>query len=159
MPKSVQTLGWGAFSCVPEIEVYDSIDPDAGEAEKGIDIDNGAPNSLVGYIGIGPANAVWECAANHNWVDYTITVRSAQTDEIKYKVWMGANSSQRDYYCFLSSAWGHNATFAFSELDEFFPKIRGKENKLQVAKYRLEYPYELSDAAKTKYKAYVKKNS
>lgn len=159
LPKSVKTLGWGAFSCVPEIEVYDSIDPDAKEADKGIDTVNGRPNSMVGYVGMGPALAMWKCAANHRWIDYTITVRSAETDEIKYKVWMGADDSQRDYYCFLSSAWGHNATFAFRQLDEFFPKIRGKENKLQVAKYRLEYPCELSDSARTKYEKYVKKNS
>lgn len=159
LPRSVRTLGWGAFSCVPEIEVYDSIDPEASDADKKIDTCNGRPNSMVGYIGMGPANAMWECAANHRWVNYTIVVRSAETGEIKYKVWMGADGSQRDYYCFLSSGWGHNATFAFEQLDEFFPKIRGKENKLQVAEYRLEYPYELSETAKSKYEAYVKKNS
>ena len=159
LPKSVRTLGWGAFSGVPEIEVYDSIDPKAGDASSGIDTCNGNPNSMVGYIGMGPAWAMWECAANHHWVNYTIVVRSSKTDDIKYKVWMGADGSQRDYYCFLSSGWGHNATFAFKQLDEFFPKIRGKENKLQVAQYRLEYPYELTEAAKSKYEAYVKKNS
>ena len=159
LPRSVRTLGWGALSCIPEIEVYDSIDPEASDADKKIDTCNGRPNSMVGYIGMGPANAMWECAANHRWVNYTIVVRSAETGEIKYKVWMGADGSQRDYYCFLSSGWGHNATFAFEQLDEFFPKIRGKENKLQVAEYRLEYPYELSETAKSKYEAYVKKNS
>lgn len=159
LPKSVRTLGWGAFSCVPEIEVYDSIDPEAGDASEGIDTINGNPNSMVGYIGMGPAVAMWMCAANHRWANYTIVVRSAETDEIKYKVWMGADGSQRDYYCFLSSGWGNNATFAFDQLDEFFPKIRGKENKLKVAQYRLEYPYELSETAKAKYEAYVKKNS
>ena len=159
LPKSVRTLGWGAFSCVPEIEVYDSIDPEAKDAGKAIDTMNGRPNSLVGYIGMGPANAMWECAANHKWVNYTIVVKSAETGEVKYKVWMGADGSQRQYYCFLSSAWGHNATFAFAQLDEFFPKIRGAEHKLQVAQYRLEYPCELSDEAKKKYEAYVKKNA
>lgn len=159
LPKSVRTLGWGAFSCVPEIEVYDSIDPEAGDASKEIDTMNGYPNSLVGYIGMGPADAMWECAANHKWVNYTIVVKSAETDEVKYKVWMGADGSQRQYYCFLSSAWGRNATFAFAQLDEFFSKIRGAEHKLQVAQYRLEYPYDLSDEAKAKYEAYVKKNS
>ncbi len=159
VPKSVRTLGWGAFSCVPVIEVYDSIDPDAQDADKAIDIANGNPNSMVGYIGMGPAWAMWQCAANHRWVNYTIVVRSSDTNEIKYKVWMGADDSQRDYYCFLSSAWGHNATFAFSSLDEFFPKIRGKENKVQVAKFRLKYPTELSENAKLKYESYVKKYS
>lgn len=159
LPKSMKTLGWGAFSCIPEIEVYDTIDPEAKDASRGIDTTNGYPNSMVGYVGMGPANAMWQCAANHKWVNYTIVVRSAETEEIKYKVWMGAESSQRQYYCFLSSAWGHNATFAFAQLDEFFPKIRGAEHKLQVAQYRLEYPYELSDEAKAKYETYVKRNS
>lgn len=159
LPKSVKTLGWGAFSCVPEIEVYDTIDPDAKDASEKIDTVNGSPNSLVGYIGMGPANAMWQCAANHKWVNYTITVKSAETDDVKYKVWMGADGSQRQYYCFLSSAWGHNATFAFKQLDEFFSKIRGADHKLQVAQYRVAYPYDLTDEARKKYEAYIKKNA
>lgn len=155
VPRSVKTLGWGAFSCVPEISVYDSIDPDAQDCYAAIDTCNGEPNSLLGYIGIGPAYAIWTCAANHRWVDYSITVLSSETGEIKYKVWMGADASQRVYYCMLSSAWGHNATFAFEKLDEFFPKIRGAEHKLQVAQYRLAYPVELTDKAKKKYEDYV----
>ena len=159
LPKSVRTLGWGAFSLVPEIEVYDSIDPDAKPADKGIDISNGSPNSLVGYIGIGPAWAMWECAANHRWANYTIVVRASDTDQIKYKVWMGADETQRNYYCFLSSGWGCNATFAFDYLDEFFPKIIGIGNKIKVAQYILEYPYELSNENREKYEKYLKKNS
>lgn len=159
LPKSVRTLGWGAFSCVPEIELYDSIDPSADEADKGIDTINGNPNSMVGFVGIGPAFAMWECAANHKWVNYTIIVKSVETDEIKYKVWMGADSTRRDDYCFLSSAWGHNATFAFKQLDERFSNIRGTEHKLKIANYRLEYPIDLSDGACAKYQSYVKRYS
>ncbi len=158
VPKSVKTLGCGAFSCIPVIEVYDSVDPDAQDADKAIDTVNGRPNSMVGYIGIGPAWAQWDCAANHRWADYTVVVRSSETDEIKYKVWMGA-TSQREYYCFLSSAWGRNATFAFRQLDDFFPKILGEEHKLKVAEYRLEYPIELTDKTKAKYEAYIERYS
>ena len=159
LPKSVRTLGWGAFSCIPEITVYDSIDPDAKPMDSMIDIINGRPNSMVGYIGMGPARAMWECAANHVWVDYTIIVKSSETEDIKYKVWMGADKTQREYYCFLSSAWGNNATFAFKELDARFHKIRGKHHKIQVAKYRLEYPYDLSVEAKEKYEKFLKNNA
>lgn len=158
LPKSVRTLGWGTFSCVPEIELYDSIDPDAKDASEGIDTLNGNPNSLVGFIGIGPASAMWECAANHRWVNYTIIVKSAKTDEIKYKVWMGADRTQRNYYCFLSSAWGHNATFAFERLDEYFPHIRGDEHKRKIAEYRLAYPVDLTEDARAKYESYLNKH-
>lgn len=145
LPKSVRTVGSGAFSGVTEIEIYDSIDPGAKNADACIDWIDGDPNSLVGVIG-------------DRWTDYTITVKSADTDEIKYKVWMGADETQRDYRCFLSSAWGHNATFAFEKLDQFFSGIRGKHHKLQVALYRLAYPWNLSADAKAKYESYVKKN-
>jgi hypothetical protein len=100
---------------------------------------------------------MWACAANHQWWDYTITVRSAQTDEIKYSVWMGADPTQRQYYCFLSSAWGKNATFRFAELDAFFPKIRGTHHKVKVAKLRLQYPVDLNDEMKKKYESYLSK--
>ena len=157
LPKSVKTIGWGILTGCKEIEVYDSIDDTAEDCDKGIDMINGTPNSLVGYIGIGHAWAMWACAANHQWWDYTITVRSAQTDEIKYSVWMGADPTQRQYYCFLSSAWGKNATFRFAELDAFFPKIRGTHHKVKVAKLRLQYPVDLNDEMKKKYESYLSK--
>lgn len=155
LPKSTRTVGWGAFSRASEIEIYDSIDPDAGEANKEIDDVNGYPNSTVGYIGIGPTHGNWKCASNHRWRNYTIVVKSTETNKIKYKVWMGADSDQRNYYSFLSSGWGHNATFAFEYLDKFFPNIVGDNNKLRVARYRLEYPYELSETAREIYKTYI----
>lgn len=159
LPASVRTLGWGAFSGADEIGVYDTIEPDAKPANDDVDTVNGGPNGMVGYIGMGEAKAMWQCAANHKWRDYTIAVRSAETGDIKYKVWMGADPSQRAYYCLLSSGWGRNATFAFAHLDEFFSRIRGAEHKLRVAQLRLEYPVELSDETKKKYEAYVKKNA
>lgn len=158
LPKSVRTLGWGVFSGTEEIEVYDTIDPDAKECGEAIDTSNGNPNSLVGYIGMGPARAMWQCAANHKWIDHIITVKSAETDKIKYKVWMGADDSQREYYCLLSSAWGKNATFDFPSLDEFFKRIRGAKHKQKVAEYRLKYPVDLSDEYREKYKKYLKRS-
>lgn len=157
LPKYVKEMGYGIFSKVKEIEVYDSIDPTAKEPNDNIDTCNGNPNSMVGFIGIGMAHAMWQCAANHEWNNYTITVKSSETDKILYKVWMGADTTQRDYYCMLSSGWGNNATFAFKRLDEFFPKIRGEANKIQVAKYRLEYPVELSEENRIKYESYLSK--
>jgi hypothetical protein len=66
---------------------------------------------------------------------------------------------QREYFCFLSSAWGNNATFAFKELDEKFHKIIGMQHKVKVAQYRLEYPYELSEESKDMYEKFLENNS
>lgn len=156
LPKTVKTIGWDICSGIEEIEIYDTIDPDAADPGELIDYINGKPNSLVGYIGIGEAHAMRDCAANHQWLNYTISVKSSETDEIKYKVWMGADEKQRGYYSFLASAWGHNASFAFKELDEYFPKIRGLENQLMIAKYRLEYKNELSEDDLEMYVSFAK---
>ena len=155
VPKSVKKVGNESFSGCPDITVYDSIDPDAKEASAHKDDVNGSPNSLVGFVGIGPAHAMWQCAANHTWMDHEITVRSAETDEIKYKVSMYADSKQRMYYCLLTSSWGRNATFHFAALDEFFPEIKGVPNKMRVALNRLRYPVELGEGQKEAYIAYL----
>ncbi len=155
IPKSVKSVGNESFSGCPDITVYDSIDPDAKEASAHTDNVNGSPNSLVGFVGIGPAHAMWQCAANHTWIDHEITVRSAETDEIKYKVSMYADPKQRMYYCLLTSSWGRNATFNFAALDEFFPDIKGVPNKMRVALNRLLYPVNLSEGVREAYTAYL----
>lgn len=147
LPKSVKSVGCGVFYGCKDIEVYDGIDPDGTSCEDAIDTINGEPNSNVGCIGI--------YSALGRWYDHTITVRSVETGEIKYAVWMGTDSTQRHYYCQLASSWGKNATFSFKALDEFFPKIRGTEHKVKVAKLRLEYPVALSDEMKEKYESYL----
>ena len=90
-----------------------------------------------------------------DWLDYEITVRSAKTNEIKYKVWMGADKTQRSYYCTLKSSWGRNATFNFNAVDEFFPKIKGMYHKIRVALNRLHYPIDLTDEKKEMYRSYI----
>lgn len=155
VPKTVLKTGNESFSECQEITIYDTIDPDAEPCEKYLDEINGSPNSLVGYIGIGRAWALWSCAANHTWKNYEIIVRKAETDEIKYKVWMGSDYKQRKYYCTLASSWGKNATFNFAALDMMFPDIKGTEHKIRVALNRIRYPEKLSNAQRDEYIAYL----
>lgn len=155
VPKSVRKVNNESFSCCPDITVYDSIDPDAKAANAYCDDCNGSPNSLVGFIGIGPSWAMWQCAANHSWVDHRITVRSAETDEIKFMIPMVSDPRQRSYYCTLTSSWGKNAGFNFDALDTFFPNIKGAPIKLEVAVSRLRYPVELNDSQREAYISYL----
>ena len=155
VPKTVLKTGNESFSGCKEITIYDTIDPDAKPCTEYLDDVNGHPNSIVGFIGIGQAWAMWECAANHRWVDHEIIVRSADTDEIKYKVWMGSDPKQRKYYCTLTSSWGRCASFNFSALDDAFAGIKGVDHKIRVALNRLRYPEMLSDTQKSTYIAYL----
>lgn len=155
VPKTVKRVEHEAFSCCPDITIYDSIDPTASLCCSKIDTINGSPNSEVGFIGIGSAWAMWDCAANHGLYDYVITVLSAQTGQVKYKVCMDMACSQRSYYCLLTSAWGRNATFCFQALDDFFPNIKRVDMKQRVAITRMKYPCDLTNEKSEMYVSYL----
>ena len=147
VPKTVKKVGKESFHGCKEITVYDSIDPDAKPCKSHSDKYGGTPNSLLGLV--------VNYRTNNNWLDYEVTVRSARTDEIKYKVWLGADRTQAEYCNILESSWGRNATFNFNAVDEFFPKIKGMYHKIRVALNRLHYPVDLTDEQKEMYRSYI----
>ena len=147
VPKTVKKVGKSSFRGCEEITVYDSIDPDAKPCKSHSDKYGGSPNSLLG--------SVVNYKTHDNWLNYEVTVRSAQTDEIKYKVWMGGDCTQGEYCYTLASSWGRNATFNFNAVDEFFPKIKGMYHKIKVAMNRLRYPVDLTDEQKEIYRSYI----
>jgi hypothetical protein len=176
VPKSVKNIGWGAFSGAEEIVIYDTIVPDAKDCSEPIDIQNHKPNSIVGFIGIGSLTGFygigpihgdnWARVEYHNWNNYTITVMSAETDKVKYKVWMGYHDdATSEYLWFLAYSWGRNATFDFVKLDNYFKddmifrEIMIKDDKKKIAEYRLQYPINLTEENKRMYEAYLTGNS
>lgn len=158
LPKTIKSFGFGIFHGVKEIVVYDSICDTEKEGKDCLDIVHGNCNSKVGFLGINRVKGNLS-ARNIVWTNHTITVKSAETDEIKYKVWMGMEGSQAPYCCLLASAWGKNATFNFVALDDFFSDIKGTENKLAVAMNRLKYPIDLTESKKEDYIKYLGRNA
>ena len=147
IPKAIRKVGQCSFHGCKEITVYDSIDPDAKPYKNHSDGYHGTPNASLG--------TVVNYFTNIKRLDYEVTVRSAQTDEIKYKVWMGADGIRSEYCNILESSWGRNATFNFNAVDEFFPKIKGMYHKFKVAMNRLHYPIDLTDEHKEMYRSYI----
>ena len=147
VPKTVKKVGKESFHGCKEITVYDSIDPDAKPCKNHSYGYHGTPNASLG--------TVVNYFTDINRLDYEVTVRSAQTDEIKYKVWMGADGIRSKYCNILESSWGRNATFNFNAVDEFFPKIKGMYHKIRVALNRLHYPVDLTDEHKEMYRSYI----
>lgn len=158
LPKTIQSFGFGIFHGVKEIVVYDSVCDTEKEGKDCLDIVRGNCNSKVGFLGINRVKGNLS-ARNIVWANHTITVKSAETDEIKYKVWMGMEGSHSPYACLLASAWGKNATFNFVALDDFFSDIKGTENKLAVAINRLKYPIDLTESKKEDYIKYLGRNA
>lgn len=153
LPRSVRTIGRSVFAGCKEIEIYDTIDPDCKGCDEAVDTLNGKLNSNVGLIGADYSQLIRGYA--YKKYSYSITVLSAQTNEIKYAVWMGADDTQSEHIFLLTSAWGKNGTFSFKALDKLFPHIRDTVHKEKTAQLRLKYPVELSEEARGKYEKYL----
>lgn len=143
IPKTVLKAGRNSFCDCQEITIYDTIDPEAKLCTEQSYDEKASP----GYFNM--MNVYGER------VKHEIIVRSAETNEIKYRVWMGGESSQAWYYGTLYNSWGKNATFNFRAVDEVFSKISGPEHKIKVALNRLRYPEMLSEDYKSVYIAYL----
>lgn len=160
VPRSVQKVYHEAFSGCKEIMVYDSINPDAEDCYAEFNDFNHEQHSELGFAGMSPAWAMWEWPGNHKeWYDYSIVVRSAETDQIKYIVEIAAAPKDRQYQHMLCSSWGRNATFAFKKQDKMFPKIEGSERKIRVALSRLQYGIDLDDETRSYYCKYLSRSA
>ena len=159
VPKSVQKIGISICAGIKDITVYDSIDPDAKPAKDFYDDANGDWNSRVGCIGIRQyENYAW-AACNSDVYKHTITVKSAVDSSIKYKVLMYGKEEARNVYCAMVSSWGKNAEFDFTRIDEKFSELSDADNRLETVLNRFAYPIDLTEDAKNKYLAWLKRNS
>lgn len=157
VPKSVQFLGISAFYGAKEIEVYDTVDPDAKPAEEGIDSINGHFNGLLGSVGIYQSDGYVIGACNSRWHDHVITVRSAIDGSIKHRVRM-PDGQKRKVYCTFASAWGKNGEFNFKAIDEMFDELTPTA-KLDYAMDRLLNQKGISDQFLNQLKDYIGKRA
>lgn len=168
IPKSVQNIGVGAFYGAKRITIYDTMSPDAVEANSCEDSPNGVPNSSIGWLGIdfnGTVFAIW----NASYSDFEVIVRSAKTDEVLYRVYMpirsfaGPSGSLGNVKgrlaATLVSSWGKHASFAFERLDEMFDELPNQSAKLKTAINRLAYPVDLEPGMREVYEEYLRRNA
>lgn len=168
IPKSVQNIGVGAFYGAKRITIYDTMSPDAVEANSCEDSSNGVPNSSIGWLGIdfnGTVFAIW----NASYSDFEVIVRSAKTDEVLYRVYMpirsfaGPSGSLGNVKgrlaATLVSSWGKHASFAFERLDDMFDELPNQSAKLKTAINRLAYPVDLEPGMREVYEEYLRRNA
>lgn len=157
LPKSVKKVERSAFDGASELIVYDTIDPDAVEAnEWKHDKWNGSVNSPLACAMLGVPQSYVECQGNTRWRGYHITVLSADTGDIRYRIF--CDSEERDNYrAMMFSAWGKNASFTFDAYDDYFMKTRNMLGRAEMAFCRIQYPESLSTVHRANYEAYLER--
>ena len=157
LPKSVKKVERSAFDGASELIVYDTIDPDAVEAnEWKHDKWNGSVNSPLACAMLGVPQSYVECQGNTRWRGYHITVLSADTGEVRYRIF--CDSEERDNYrAMMFSAWGKNASFTFDAYDDYFMKTRNMLGRAEMAFCRIQYPEGLNTVHRANYEAYLER--
>ena len=157
LPPTVKKIGMSIFAHVKDITVYDTMDADAKPPCDGLDSNNGFCNGRVGFIGIYQRKNYIAGACNANWYEHTITVRSAETGEIKYAVRMPYDQ-KRKVYCTYASAWGKDAGFHFPAIDALFKELTA-DAKQDYALARMGQWDSLSDEMKDTLSKYIARNA
>lgn len=157
LPKTVKRVERSAFDGASELIVYDTIDPDAVEAtDWKHDEWNGSVNSPLACAMLGVPQNYVECQGNTRWRGYHITVRSADTGDIRYRIF--CDSKERDdYRAMMFSAWGKNASFTFEPYDDYFMKTRNILGRAEMVFCRIQYPEGLSTVHRANYEAYLER--
>lgn len=157
LPKSVKKVERSAFDGASELIVYDTIDPDAVEAnEWKHDKRNGSVNSPLACAMLDVPRRYVECQGNTRWRSYHITVLSADTGDIRYRIF--CDSEERDNYrAMMFSAWGKNASFTFDAYDDYFMKTRNMLGRAEMAFCRIQYPEGLNTVHRANYEAYLER--
>ena len=157
LPKSVKDISYSVFVGVPEVEVYDTIDPEAKPAAEYLDDANGFCNGMIGAIGIDQSEGYVACACNARWYDHTIIVRSAVDDSEKYRVRM-PKGQKRKVYCTFASSWGKNAEFNFNAVDNIFKDLTA-DAKIDYAFSRLHWQVGISEEMQNTLNRFVVRNA
>ena len=148
LPKCVKKIGWQAFEGTSELIVYDTIDPEADEKNDNdtfIRAMSGVPQMELEY------------QHDTSWEGYHITVLSAETNDIRYRIFCDSKERVDGYRSMMSDAWGKNASFAFDSYDKYFMKLRSMLSRTEMAFCRIMYPEGLSEAHKKKYEAFLER--
>ncbi len=157
LPKSAKHLGLSAFYGAKEIEVFDTIDPDAKPAKEYCEPINGDFNSLLGSVGIYVRDGYLASACNATWRDHAISVRSSEDGSVKYRVRMPCGQ-KRMVYCTFASSWGKNSGFNFEAIDKVFEELT-PDARLDYAMDRLRYQKGAADDFLTRLTGYIQKRA
>ena len=130
VPRSVCKVEKSAFRGVSELVIYDNIDLNTATALEGV------------------------CQGFGDWYGYHITVRSAETEEVRCRIFCDADE-RMDYQNILRSAWG--AGFRFEDYDGYFLRTRSRLGRAEMAFCRMEYPEGLTAEHRGDYEAYLER--
>lgn len=146
IPASVQSIGCSSFYGAKELIVYDTIEsePKYGYVRLGEALLNIPENTII-------------CVENTNWNNnYHITVLSAETGKIKYRVFCDCKELYR-HRAMMLGGWSKNADFVFDDYDEYFMKSIHPSGRTEMAFCRIQHPYMLSEKHRADYEAYLER--
>ena len=137
LPRQLENVEWSAFganyanSPLRKMTVYDSAK----------------------CSGIGKVISSWGFKN-----DYVMVIKDAVTDVVKNKVLMCGDGEPEKITEMLSSSWKEPVGFDYTQIDAMFKDYKDLWHRAQTARFRLEYPEELSEESKKMYTDFLARN-
>ena len=133
IPSSVETIEEQAFYRVDNLTVYDSLNSNI--------MDICAPLFFLD-------TEEYRCE---------VTILSSENNEVLSKILILCENEDSTYNLYRESFDKERAYFDYEHFDNNFRKIKNQKFKEEIARYRLDNPYYLSEESEKKYRSYIKK--
>ncbi len=160
LPKGLKNLGSGAFLGCDGLIAYQNIDtPMETSTEYSAQISNLKPLSDLGRALYDPEKESGHWADSLRFKAHAVFIRSSQTRELLYVVWMPSRDEERKNLHAIMGLWKNPSSFDFQGYDKLFSSMISPDDKIHMAFYRLLYPYLLSEQHRTVYMAFLKKQA
>lgn len=137
LPRYLDKIGWSAF----------------GANYKGSPLQKMTVYNSAVCSGIGEAVSPWGFKN-----DYVIVIKDATTDTVINKVFMCGDGESEKITSMLSSSWKEPVGFDYKQIDTFFKDYKDLWHRAQTARFRLEYPEDLSEESKKMYTDFLARN-
>ena len=73
---------------------------------------------------------------------------------IKFKIYMCSTGEKKSVYKQLPNLWSTSDSFDFIGYDSLFENLKSLDNKVKIAMYRIDYPYNLTDENRKMYQSF-----
>lgn len=131
IPKSVTSIGEGAFYKTKRLIAYDTLKQELVSAF-----------TYTGY---------WTTS----YCNFEIVMKSAETEQILFKLYMPLENGNSIVRYELTHSWNDYQSFEFENLDNIFDELPNKDAKIRTAINRLLYPIDLTPELKMRYEKYL----
>jgi hypothetical protein len=160
LPKSIKAVGTGSFLGCDGLILYDTALMNSPGNVDCLPLPAGEKIfSSWGKALYDPDKKSGHWADSIRFKSHAILIRSSETGQISYIIWMPSRWEKREHLESIIDFWGKCGSFDFDAYDHLFSAMTCVEDKTHMAFYRLLHPFALSEKHRAAYVKFLENQS